>query len=61
MKPINYICRFPFAVIISLVYGALLFVASAFDALFMDWNDGIKNFKNFPTDIYDCYKAIMGL
>jgi hypothetical protein len=61
MKPINYICRFPFAVIICIFFSIILLVAFLFEALFMNWSETMRDFKGTHTDIYDCYKSIMGL
>ena len=61
MRLINYICRFPVAIILCLLVGIFSYLATIFGMLFFVWDLEFESLKEVHKDIGDVYLEVMGL
>jgi hypothetical protein len=61
MRKINKIFRFPFAIIFSVIFAIIAYVATIVSMIFVDWDREYSSLKTIHTDIGEFYKTVMGI
>lgn len=61
MRNINYICRFPVAVIVTIVLSIVAYVATAFAMVCIDWDREYASIKTVHTDMEDLFLIVLGM
>jgi hypothetical protein len=61
MRRINYIFRVPFASLIGGIACLIMLILIAFESIFVNWDEGMKDMRDIPSGFMSFVKDVGGL
>lgn len=60
MRKINKICRFPFAVVFSIVFAIVVYFMTVVSMIFCNWDVEFESIQTIHKDVATLYQTVMG-